>query len=55
LTTGISFSTEVGPFPIRHRVWTGSGTHPASCQMGSWGSFRGSKATGAWNSPLTYA
>jgi len=31
----------------------GSGAHPASYPMGTWGSFLGGKAAGAWNWRLT--
>jgi hypothetical protein len=34
------------------RVQTGSGSHPASCPMDTWGPFPGGKAAGAWNWPL---
>jgi hypothetical protein len=35
-------------FPLRHRVQTGSGAHPASYSMGTRGSF-----PGAWSWPFT--
>jgi hypothetical protein len=31
-------------FFLRHRIQTGSGVHPASCTMGTGGSFTGGKA-----------
>jgi hypothetical protein len=34
-------------------LFSGSGTHPFSYLMGTRGSFRGGKATGAWSWPLT--
>jgi hypothetical protein len=34
-------------FSLNHRVQNGSGTHPASCPMGSRGSFPGGTAAGA--------
>jgi hypothetical protein len=36
-----------------NRVQTGSGAHPASYPMGTWGSFPGGKTAGAWSCPLT--
>jgi hypothetical protein len=33
-------------FPLHHQVQSGSGAHPASCPMGTGGSFLGGKATG---------
>jgi len=35
---GFDFRQRQGFFPIRHRVQTGSGAHPASYQMGTEGS-----------------
>jgi hypothetical protein len=35
-----------------HVVQTGSGAHPASYPMGTWGSFPGGKAAGEWSWPL---
>jgi hypothetical protein len=34
-----------GTFLLRHLVQTGSGAHPASCPVGTRGSFSGGKAT----------
>jgi hypothetical protein len=36
-----------------HRFQTGSGAHPASCPMGTWGSYPRSRTTGSWSWPLT--
>jgi hypothetical protein len=36
-----------GNFSLHHRVQNGSGAHPASFPMGTRGSFRGGKETGA--------
>jgi hypothetical protein len=33
-------------FSLLHRVWPGSGAHPASYLMGTWGSFPGIKRSG---------
>jgi hypothetical protein len=33
-------------FSLRHRVQNGSGSHPASYPMGTWGSFPGGKVAG---------
>jgi hypothetical protein len=43
----------VGNFSLHHRVQNGSGAHSASYPMGTRCSFPGSKASGAWSSPLT--
>jgi hypothetical protein len=37
---------------LLHVVQTGSGAHPASCPMGTGGSFSRGKAAGAWSWPL---
>jgi hypothetical protein len=37
----------LGLFSIRHRVQTGTGTHPASYPMGSGGSYPEDEAAGA--------
>jgi hypothetical protein len=34
-----------GILSLRHRIQTDSGTHPASCPMGSWGSYPRDKAS----------
>jgi hypothetical protein len=34
-------------------IQNGSEAHPASYPVGTWGSFPGAKAAGAWNWPLT--
>jgi len=39
----------VGNFSLRHRVQTGSGTHPASYSMSTGGSFPGGRTARAWN------
>jgi hypothetical protein len=44
---GVRFPAVAGKFSLRHRVQTGSGTHPASYPMGTGGSFPGDKAAGA--------
>jgi hypothetical protein len=49
----VRFRAGAGNFSLHHRVQTGSGAHPASYPMGTWGSFLGGKATGAWSWPLT--
>jgi hypothetical protein len=36
-----------GEFSLHHRVQNGSGTHPASCPMGTRGSFPGDKTSWA--------
>jgi len=43
-----------GNFPLRHRVQTGSGAHPPSYSMGTWGFYPGVKAAGAWSWPFTF-
>jgi hypothetical protein len=35
----VRFPAEAGNFSLHHRVWNGSGTHPASYPMGTRGSF----------------
>jgi hypothetical protein len=41
---GFRFPAGAGNFALRYRVQTGSGTHPASFPMGTWGSFPGGEA-----------
>jgi hypothetical protein len=58
LSTGLWVRTQPQTFlddmkTLHHRVQNGSGAHPASCTMGTRGSFLGGKAAGAWNWPLT--
>jgi hypothetical protein len=43
---GVRFRAGAGNFFLRHRVQTGSGTHPASYPMGTEGSFSAGKAVG---------
>jgi hypothetical protein len=43
-TIEVWYSAETGDFSSNLRVQTGSGAHPASCTMGTGGSFRGGKA-----------
>jgi hypothetical protein len=50
---GVRFPAGAGNFPLRHRVQTGSGTHPSSYPMGTGGSFPEGKAARAWSWPLT--
>jgi hypothetical protein len=45
--TWLLFPAGSGIFSVRHRVHTGSGTHPGSYLMGTGVSFPGSKAAGA--------
>jgi hypothetical protein len=47
----------VGSFSLDLRVQTGSGAHPASCPVGTRGSYPGGKAAGSWtdHSPLSSA
>jgi hypothetical protein len=40
-------------FSLLHGIPTGSGAHPASYPLGTWGSFPGGKVAGAWIWPLT--
>jgi hypothetical protein len=49
----VRFPVGTGTFSLYHRVQNGSGAHPASYPMGTWGSFPGGKAAGAWSWPLT--
>jgi len=37
----------MGYFPLCHHIQTGSGAHPASCPMGTEGSYSRDKAAGA--------
>jgi hypothetical protein len=37
-----------------HSVQTGFGAHSTSYKIGTWGSFPGEKAAGAWSSPLIF-
>jgi len=48
----VRFPARAGNFSLHYRVQNDSGTHPASCPMGTGGSFPGGKAAGAWSSPL---
>jgi len=50
---GFDSRQEQGFFSLRHRVQTGSGVHPASCPMGTGGSFPEGKTAGAYSRPLT--
>jgi hypothetical protein len=43
----VRLPAEAGNFSLHHRVQNGSGAHPASHPMGTWGSFPGDKAAGA--------
>jgi hypothetical protein len=43
----VPFLAVAGNFSLHHRVQTGSGAHPASCPMGTRGSFSGGKSAGA--------
>jgi hypothetical protein len=43
----VRFPMGAGNFSLHHRVQNGSGVHPASCPMGTRGSFPGGKAAGA--------
>jgi hypothetical protein len=43
----VRFPAEAGNFSFHHSVQNGSGTHPASYQMGTSGSFPGGKAARA--------
>jgi len=51
--SGVRVPAGNGNYSLNHRVQTGSGAHPASCPMGSRGSFLGDKAVRAWSWPLT--
>jgi hypothetical protein len=50
---GVAVRVLLGPRIFFHVVQTGSGAHPASYPMGTWGSFPGGKAAGTWSWPLT--
>jgi hypothetical protein len=43
----VPLSAGTGNFSLHHRFQNGSGAHPASCPMGTRGSFPGGKAAGA--------
>jgi hypothetical protein len=43
----VRFPVGAGNFSLHHRVQNGSEPHPASCPMGTRGSFPGGKVTGA--------
>jgi hypothetical protein len=43
----VRFSVGAGNSSLHYRVQNGSGTHPASCPMGTMDSFPGGKAAGA--------
>jgi hypothetical protein len=43
----VRFPAGAGKFSLHHCVQTGSGAHPASCPVGTRGSFPGGKAAGA--------
>jgi hypothetical protein len=43
----VRFPAGTGNFTLHHRVQNGFGAHPASCRMGTRGSFPGGKAAGA--------
>jgi hypothetical protein len=43
----VRFPVEAGNFSLYHCVQNGSGAHPASCPMGTRGSFPGGKTAGA--------
>jgi hypothetical protein len=47
----VRFPAGTGNFSLQHRVQNGSGAHPASCPLGTRGSFPGGKAAGAWSWP----
>jgi hypothetical protein len=51
-SVGITTRLWAGNFSLHHWVQNGSGSHPASYPTGTGGSFRGSKAAGAWSCPL---
>jgi hypothetical protein len=50
---GVRVPAGAANFSLHHRIQTDSGAHPASCPMGTRGSFPGGKATRAWSWPLT--
>jgi hypothetical protein len=43
----VRFPAGVGNFSLHHRVKNDSGSHPASCPVGTRGSFPGGKVAGA--------
>jgi hypothetical protein len=45
--SGVRFLAGAGNFSLHHRLQNGSGAHPASCPIGTRGSFPGGKAAGA--------
>jgi hypothetical protein len=45
--SGVRVPAGAGNFSLHHRFQIGCGVHPASCPMGTRGSFRGVKAAGA--------
>jgi len=47
--TWIRFLAGAEILSFRHRLHTGSGAHPTSCQIGTEGSVLGGKAAGAWS------
>jgi hypothetical protein len=47
------FPAGAGNFSLHLCVQNGSGAHPASCPVGTRGSFPEGKAAGAWSWPLT--
>jgi hypothetical protein len=49
----VRFKSGAGNFSLHHHIRTGSGAHPASYPMGTRGSFRRSKAAGAWSWAIT--
>jgi hypothetical protein len=50
----VRFPAGAGNFYLHHRVQNGSGAHPASYQMSTWGSFPRGKAAGAWSWSLAF-
>jgi hypothetical protein len=44
---GVQLAAGAENIPLRHHDHTGCGAHPASCPMGTEGSFPGGKSTGA--------
>jgi hypothetical protein len=51
---GVGVWVPVGSeFSLLHNMQTGSGAHPASYPMDTWGSFPGGKVAGVWSWPLT--
>jgi hypothetical protein len=53
VVTRIRFRAGAGNFYLHYRVQNGSGSQPASYQMGTRGSFPRGKAAGTWSWPLT--